>query len=282
MTSPTITRLKDGIEVSTSYNKQFVDLLKSSIPQSKRVWSKPNWIVAKEYEFTVVGFIIICYGVQPRLVDNTHLPDKRIQKTIKVEYLGACKEKDGGVSSASAYVDGSWSVLILESALRDYFEGEKQNSDSGQTHYTTLGIKQNSTPEEVKKAYRQLAKQWHPDINKDDPDASEKFKSINAANEILGNDLKRRKYDFMLDIMNKTNEIDTVKSVHKHMSRLNNSLYGYRSPLLCGHIDVEGTVSFGRLVVDKINAWDEITNDQGKTMVVTWKYGDSMFTVHWV
>ena len=62
-------------------------------------------------------------------------------------------------------------------------------------YYKVLGIKQDASQEEIRKAYRKLAKKYHPDINKDDPDAKERFQEINEANEVLGNPERRKKYD---------------------------------------------------------------------------------------
>ncbi|NOX14577.1 MAG: DnaJ domain-containing protein [Epsilonproteobacteria bacterium] len=60
--------------------------------------------------------------------------------------------------------------------------------------YDTLGVSQSASADEIKKAYRRLARKYHPDINKE-KDAEEKFKEINAAYEILKDDTKRRQYD---------------------------------------------------------------------------------------
>ncbi|HFU75609.1 MAG TPA: J domain-containing protein [Arcobacter sp.] len=66
--------------------------------------------------------------------------------------------------------------------------------------YETLGVSENATESEIKKAYRQLAKKYHPDINKT-PEAEEKFKEINAAYEILGDKEKKAQYDQFGDNM---------------------------------------------------------------------------------
>ncbi len=62
-------------------------------------------------------------------------------------------------------------------------------------YYKILGIKKNATDKEVKKAYRKLARKYHPDLNPDDKEAEEKFKEINEANEVLSNAENRKKYD---------------------------------------------------------------------------------------
>lgn len=61
--------------------------------------------------------------------------------------------------------------------------------------YEVLGVKKNATQEEIKKAYRKLARQYHPDANPNDPKAEEKFKEISNAYEVLSDPEKRKQYD---------------------------------------------------------------------------------------
>jgi molecular chaperone DnaJ len=61
-------------------------------------------------------------------------------------------------------------------------------------YYETLGVPRSATKEEVKKAYKTLAKKYHPDLNKEHA-AGEKFKEINEAASVLGDDEKRKRYD---------------------------------------------------------------------------------------
>ncbi len=62
-------------------------------------------------------------------------------------------------------------------------------------YYKTLGVPRTATQDELKKSYRKLAKQHHPDVNKGDKAAEEKFKEISQAYEVLGDAEKRKKYD---------------------------------------------------------------------------------------
>jgi curved DNA-binding protein len=62
-------------------------------------------------------------------------------------------------------------------------------------YYKTLGIDKKATPEEVKKAYRKLARKHHPDLNPNNADAKLSFQKINEANNVLSDPEKRKKYD---------------------------------------------------------------------------------------
>lgn len=62
-------------------------------------------------------------------------------------------------------------------------------------HYKVLGVPRAATGEDVRRAYRRLARQYHPDANPDDPATEERFKEVQQAYEILSDPNKRREYD---------------------------------------------------------------------------------------
>jgi curved DNA-binding protein len=62
-------------------------------------------------------------------------------------------------------------------------------------YYKILGVDKSATAEQIKKAYRKLARQHHPDVNPNDATAEQKFKEVNEANEVLSDPEKRQKYD---------------------------------------------------------------------------------------
>ncbi len=62
-------------------------------------------------------------------------------------------------------------------------------------YYNVLGLQKNASSDDIKKAYRKLAKQYHPDANPDDATAKKKFQQINEANEVLSDAENRKKYD---------------------------------------------------------------------------------------
>ena len=62
-------------------------------------------------------------------------------------------------------------------------------------YYQILGISESASPAEIKKAYRKLAKQYHPDANQNDPKAADRFKEVGEAYAVLSNPQKRKQYD---------------------------------------------------------------------------------------
>jgi len=62
-------------------------------------------------------------------------------------------------------------------------------------YYSVLGVPQGATEKEITRAYRKLAKQYHPDANPGNREAEEKFKEVSAANDVLGDATKRKEYD---------------------------------------------------------------------------------------
>ena len=62
-------------------------------------------------------------------------------------------------------------------------------------YYEVLGVNKNASEDEIKKAYKKLARKYHPDLNPGDKVAEEKFKEVNEANEVLGDPQKKARYD---------------------------------------------------------------------------------------
>ncbi len=62
-------------------------------------------------------------------------------------------------------------------------------------YYKVLGVSKSATTEEIKKAYRKIARKYHPDLNPEDKEAEKKFKQANEANAVLSDPEKRKKYD---------------------------------------------------------------------------------------
>ena len=63
------------------------------------------------------------------------------------------------------------------------------------SYYEILGVSRDANEDDIKKAYRKLARKYHPDLNPNDKEAEKKFKEVNEANEVLSNPENRKKYD---------------------------------------------------------------------------------------
>jgi curved DNA-binding protein len=92
-------------------------------------------------------------------------------------------------------------------------------------YYEILGVGKDATQDQIKKAYRKLAKKYHPDANPGNKKAEEKFKEISEAYEVLGNEEKRKKYDQLGSEFNFANGFDFDPS---HFG-FNNMHYKYRT-----------------------------------------------------
>src|SRR5580704_18154621 len=66
---------------------------------------------------------------------------------------------------------------------------------SKKDYYETLGVKKSASAEDIRKAFRKLARKFHPDVNPGDKGAEEKFKALSEANEVLSDPKKRKIYD---------------------------------------------------------------------------------------
>src|SRR5215204_1348733 len=62
-------------------------------------------------------------------------------------------------------------------------------------YYKILGVHKNASTDDIRKAYRKLARKHHPDLNPNDKESHKKFQQVNEANEVLSDPEKRKKYD---------------------------------------------------------------------------------------
>lgn len=92
-------------------------------------------------------------------------------------------------------------------------------------YYNILGVDKGATDNEIKKAYRKLARKYHPDLNPGDKEAEKKFKEINEANEVLSSPENRKKYDQYGKDWKHADEFEKVK----REQQFNRNTYGEAS-----------------------------------------------------
>lgn len=276
MSKCTLTLEGDAIAVKCPYDAGFVAELKSRIPYTERRWKneKKQWIVARQHASMVQDLCNRYFGELPRLPQVKAQAPTLVQKIIEVRYIGITKDRGDSERSAYGWMNGGWNVVFPESALRTWFDGGTSidNPSEASTLYSVLAVSRTATLDEIKKAYRRMALQWHPDKCRE-PNAQEQFMVIQHAYEILSSQAKRERYDAGLAL---------EATLHDKASRRGgSSLDGYRSPLRCGLIIADGIESMGLFVVRKIVAWEDIRDTSGRTLVVSWRAGDDHFSEVW-
>ena len=83
-------------------------------------------------------------------------------------------------------------------------------------YYKILGVDKNASQDDIKKAFRKLARKYHPDLNPNDPSAKDKFQEINEANDVVSDPEKRKKYDEYGEQWKHAAEFEAQKKARQH------------------------------------------------------------------
>ncbi len=94
-------------------------------------------------------------------------------------------------------------------------------------YYKILGISKNATEKDIKKAYRKLARKYHPDLTPSDKAAEQKFKEVNEANEVLSHPENRKKYDEYGEHWQHAEEYEKAKQQKQYQKSTGNQNGGY-------------------------------------------------------
>lgn len=288
---------KKGLIVRTPYSPMFVSELKRLIPAGDRQFDGQSkaWIVSPQYGPTIQKLIMTVYK------EAVHIPAVRQDSSklerveIRVEYIGQCKQRSDGSVSAYGHDGNNWLHVFPEAVLSAFFgqdvsisvEGEETRSkvDSApSTLYAALLVKQDCAPTDLKAAYRRMVRLTHPDVNHE-PDAAEQFKMVKRAWDILSDSVMRRRYDagLALEASLRQARAGNYPGINGFLNRLAAADAGhFRSPLRCGLLIIDGEQRLGRIIVSRIHSWADITREDGKTMVSSWKFGADHFEVNWI
>ncbi|MUU79682.1 DnaJ C-terminal domain-containing protein [Winogradskyella endarachnes] len=94
-------------------------------------------------------------------------------------------------------------------------------------YYKTLDVSKTATEAEIKKAYRKLARKYHPDLNPNDKEAEQKFKEVNEAHEVLSNPENRKKYDDHGEHWQHAEEYEKAKQQEQYQRSTSSQYGGY-------------------------------------------------------
>ena len=262
----------------TPYDPGFVTNLKLQIPPTERRWdpAKKVWVVDPSHGQYVSNLCKQFFG------EHVHVPKGNVKgqsperRILEIRYLGMTKDRGDGERSAFGNSNGSWSVVFPEKVLTAWFSGtETKQAAQAITLYALLGLNNSCEESEIKKAFRRMARQWHPDICKE-PNAHEMFINIKNAYDVLKDPVKRARYNAGLVL-----EASMERS-KSGLEKLLSASDGYRAPLRCGYLIAEGIEKVGRFVVSRIIQWEDIKNAAGLTLVVSWPAGADTWEEQWV
>lgn len=282
---PSSLTLENGsLVLVTPYDPGLVVALKNTVPATERAWSgsRKAWIIDPKHG-KAVSDLVSAYLGEMIFVPQATVSKPRIEtRILEVRYIGATKDRENGERAAFGYCNGEWSVIFSEDVLQDWFLGCSMPQQAAQpakplTLYAALGIQKAATQDEIKIAFRRMARQWHPDVCQE-PNATEMFLLIKKAADTLVDPRLRARYDAGLALE------ASIPASSKQDSRFWAAAYsnGYRSPLRCGMLIAQGTEKLGRFVVSKIERWEDITDARGRTLVTSWAMGAKTFTEAWV
>lgn len=277
-----INPMPDGsLQYFSSYDPGLVAAIRALIPASDKRWNPENlrgddryWLVAAKHAATLVDITLqhldLSIGapvVAQHAISMTQL--------IRLEYLGAAKDRGAGEPTATGWIDGGWNAVFPLSVLCRWFElGEDSKPEDAPTLYGVLGVVKDAEHGIIRKAHRRAARTWHPDTC-DEADAPAQFRRIQKAWEVLRDTIKRARYDVGLLL--------TASVKHDRLPKSHKLAAHWKPPLRCGWLLVKGKQQVGRLVVSRILQWEDVTNEQGKVMVSYWPAeGGEKFRSKWV
>jgi len=273
----------------TPYDPHLVAALKVAIPATDRKWDPRRrvWLVAPAHGQTLANLAAQYLGVRLSVPTTGTVAATSETRVLEIRYIGATKDRGDGERSAFGWVAGEWSAIFPEPVLLSWFGDSPSNPDSprdtGQsttTLYAVLAVKRSASGTDIRTAYRRMARQWHPDVCRE-PDAHERFIRIQQAYDVLKDPRLRARYDAGLQL-EQAARVAEQQQRELYQPNWSAMIDGYRPPLRCGILLVEGIEQLGRFIVDNILAWEDVVDAQGRTLVTSWPMGAETFEERWV
>lgn len=254
-----------ALAVKTPYDPAFVAVIKQ-LPANDRRFdpTDKSWLVDVRYAREIERWISAYFGEAVQMPSAPVGAPKSEMRICEVHYLGACKERDGESSALGCDANTNWLYIFPERILRNYFDGTEENAapTREKTLYGALGVMRGVSDEDLRTAYRRMAKTWHPDVCRE-PNAREVFLRVQEAYEILSNPRKKAQYEAGL----------ALEATLGNQVAQTAAMSTYRAPLRCGQIMAEGIEVVGRFKVSKILVWQDIFNAYGQVLVSSWPMG---------
>lgn len=271
--------IHDGmLAIDTPFSREFKDELKDIVPSIERKWDDKMrvWLVHPKHGKAVKKLIRKYYLVDIQIPD-VKLEDGKINTDIiKLLYLGTVKDRNKGFAYGLDFETTNWDILIHKDVLETWFNGNLRKVEGPKSLFQVLGVSMDSTPDEIKKGFRKMALQWHPDHCKE-PNAADKFRIINDAYNILKDEKMRERYLYGI---NQT--ALTFGNVRVNNQGIERDTDSYVPNLRCGILNAKYEITMGRRIVQEIYSWDDIVDANGKILVTSWAYGDTRLSIEWV
>lgn len=288
-----ITASSEGLRLSSPYDPAFVAAFKLAVPANARRWDgrRRQWLVDPKYGPALVREIRTFFGVEIALPKNTApAAPVTITELVQLAYLGACKDRDDGSVSASGYTLGNHNpkapdLIMPEAVLKAWFDGigmadgltSRKKPAPPASLYTVLCVPQDIDVPGLKAAYRRMARQTHPDVNKE-PDAAEQFRRVQGAYDVLSDATARRKYDAGLVLEQRAKTGRAPEHPFIPMATFD----CFRAPLRCGLLLITGTRRLGRIETTMIHSWQDLVRSDGRVLVSSWPQGAETWEERWV